>query len=51
LWLNLERTLDKRCGKMGVVRVNRVTPSVAGPGDTNPSDATGSRTGENAGGI
>jgi len=58
LWPNLERILDKRCGKMGVVRrrqlkrsslsrgrwlkksvffprKNRVTPSVAAPGDTN----------------
>ena len=59
------RTLDKRRGKMGVVRrpqlrkvitlqramtkkvvgvffpENRVTPSVAAPGDTNPSGATG----------
>jgi len=64
LWLNLERTLDKRHGKMGVVtrqhlknvisfqreitlekvsqffQKNRVTPSVAAPGFTNPSDAT-----------
>jgi len=57
LWLNLERTLDKRGRtakkgnhfadgddfKKGLVSFSGkvgVTPSVAAPGDINPSDAT-----------
>jgi len=40
LFLNLERTLDKRRGKMGVVQ-ERTAKKVAASGDTiNPSDAT-----------
>ena len=44
LWLKLDRTLDKRRGKMGGVRrgqlKNVITFRGAAQGDTNPSDAT-----------
>jgi len=40
--INFQRAMTKK-GRQFFSRKNKVTPSVAAPGDTNPSDASGSR--------